>query len=51
MKINTEKLYILYTEKINKIADDLPDKSSFEPREIVDIIALILERNPDLITK
>jgi len=51
IKINTQKLYKLYMAKINKIADDLPEKSTFEPREIVDIIAQIIEKNPDLITK
>lgn len=51
MKINTQKLYKLYTQKINKICDDLPEKSTFEPREIVNIIARIIERNPDLVSK
>lgn len=49
MKINRTQLFKLYMEKINKISDDLEDKSVFCPEEIVSIIATILENNPELI--
>jgi hypothetical protein len=49
LKIDNQKLYHLYMERINKISDDLEDKSYFCPKEIVDIIVNILEDNPELI--
>ena len=48
MKIDKQKLYKLYMQEINRICDLCEDKSSFSPKEIVGIIAEIIEKNPNL---
>ena len=48
MKIDKQKLYKLYMQEINRICDLCEDKSSFSPKEIVAIIAEIIEKNPNL---
>jgi hypothetical protein len=49
MKINKDELYKLYMEKVNQIAEDCDWITSFGPEEIVNMIANILENNPQLI--
>ena len=49
MEINKEELFKLYMEKVNQIAEDCDWVTSFGPEEIVDMIANILENNPQLI--
>ena len=49
MQINKEELFKLYMEKVNQIAEDCDWVTSFGPEEIVDMIANILENNPQLI--
>ena len=49
MQINRDKLFELYMNEIYSIAEDLPEKSSFSPKEIVNIICNILEDNSNLI--
>ena len=51
MKINKEKLFELYMQEIDEISEVCDWKTHFEPEEIVSILAGILEKNPDLITK
>lgn len=52
MKINREELYKLYMEKVDKICEIADWKSQFGPREIVDIISDVLEKNEEkLISK
>jgi hypothetical protein len=50
MTINKDELYRLYMEKVNRIAEDCDWVTSFGPEEIVNMIANILENNPQLIT-
>lgn len=38
-----EDIYIKYMETVDKISDDLEDKTSFSPREIINILLHILE--------
>ena len=45
MKINKDILYELYMQKVDKICDECDWVTSFGPREIVDIIADIIEKN------
>lgn len=49
MQINREELFKLYMEKVNRIAEDCDWVTNFGPEEIVDMIANILENNPQLI--
>jgi hypothetical protein len=49
MKVNQEKLYELYMEKVYEIAEECDWKTHFDARDIVGIIALVLEQNPHLI--
>ena len=49
MQINKEELFKLYMEKVNQIAEDCDWVTSFGPEEIVNMIANILENNPQLI--
>ena len=49
MEINKEELFKLYMEKVNQIAEDCDWVTSFGPEEIVNMIANILENNPQLI--
>lgn len=51
MKINEKKLYELYMEKVNRISEDLEWKTQFSPEEIVHMIVMILQNNPNLIEK
>lgn len=49
MTIDREKLFELYMEKVNRIAEDCDWVTSFGPEEIVHMIADILESTPNLI--
>ena len=49
MQINREELFELYMKKVNQIAEDCDWVTSFGPEEIVNMIANILETNPELI--
>lgn len=49
--IDRDELYSKYMAWVNKICDECDWKTSFEPLEIVDAIATILEKNPNLITR
>lgn len=52
MKIDSYKLYTLYMEEVNRICDlkENEFKYTFQPKEIIDIIATIITNNPTLIT-
>jgi hypothetical protein len=45
--INKELLLKLYMDRVNQIAEDLEDKTTFNPKEIIDIIGNIIEKNFD----
>jgi hypothetical protein len=49
MKIKKQELYDLYMKEVTDIAEECDWITHFEPKTIVDIIANILERNPNLI--
>lgn len=49
MNIDRKALYELYMQKVNQIAEDCDWVTSFGPEEIVNMIANILENNPELI--
>jgi hypothetical protein len=49
MKINQEKLYDLYMDQVNEISETCDWVTTFGPRDIVAMIAVIIENNPDLI--
>ena len=49
MKINKEKLFELYMNKVDKICEECDWKTEFGPKEIVYIIATIIEKNPEII--
>lgn len=51
MKIDRKKLFELYMAKVDEIANDpeLDWKTQFGPKEIVDMIAGIIEKNPKII--
>lgn len=51
MNIDKEALYELYMKKVNQIAEDCDWVASFGPEEIVNMIANILETNPQLISE
>jgi hypothetical protein len=49
MKIDREKLYKLYMERVDEITEICDWKTSFGPEEIVGLISEIIENNQDLI--
>jgi len=49
LKINREELQSLYMREVDKICETCDWKTSFGPKEIVGIIAKILESNSHLI--
>jgi hypothetical protein len=49
LEIDKEKLYELYMNWVNDVAEECDWKTSFGPKEIVNAIANILETNPQLI--
>ena len=49
IKIDKERLYSLYIKEINRICDLFEDKSHFTPKELIGIVAQVLEKNPDII--
>ncbi len=49
LEIDKEKLYELYMNWVNDVAEECDWKTSFGPKEIVYAIANILETNPQLI--
>ena len=48
MKINREKLYTRYMAEVDNICEVCDWKTHFGPEEIVNIIAFLLETDPDL---
>lgn len=48
--IDKETLYDLYMQWVDRVSEDCEWKTSFEPKEIVNAISIILEQNPNLIT-
>jgi hypothetical protein len=50
MKIDKETLYKLYMEKVNRICEECDWVTDFGPKEIVDMISIIIENNPDLLS-
>lgn len=51
IKVNREKLYKLYIKEVNRICDLFEDKSHFTPKELIGIVAEVMEKNPELITE
>ena len=51
IKINKEKLYNLYMEKVDRICEECDWVTGFGPKEIVEMISNIIENNPDLFEK
>jgi hypothetical protein len=49
--IDSDKLYELYMEWVDKVSEECDWKTYFEPKEIVYSISKILQENPSLITK
>lgn len=49
MKINREELYKHYMTQVEHITEECDWVTSIGPEEIVNIVAHILELNPDLI--
>jgi hypothetical protein len=49
LKINREELQSLYMKEVDKICEACDWKTKFEPKEIIAIIANILETNSHLI--
>ena len=49
MKINRTKLYLLYMDRVAEISEACDWKSVFGPEEIVNLVADIIEYNPDLL--
>ena len=49
LKINKEELLSLYLKQVDHICEECDWKTSFGPKEIISIIANILETNKDLI--
>jgi len=50
IKIDRKNLYKIYMKMVDDVAEDLDWKTNFSPKEIVDMLSTILEKNPDLIT-
>lgn len=48
MKINREQLHKLYMEKVHEMCEKYDWISTFGPKDIVDMIAEIMENNPSL---
>jgi len=51
INIDREKLYKLYMDHVNYICDECDWVSSFTPKDIVGMIANIIESNPKLIKR
>jgi hypothetical protein len=49
IKIDRKNLHKIYMERVEQITEDLDWKTNFSSKEIVDIMATILEKYPDLI--
>lgn len=49
MKINRQKLYEVYMQKVDEIVEECDWVTSFGPQEIVNLISQILEDTPVLI--
>lgn len=49
MKINREKLINLYLQEIDRIIDHCESKTFFTAEECVNIVANIIEKNPELV--
>ena len=47
MKINRKKLYNLYMQRVNKIAEECDWVTNFGPKEIVEIMCNVIETNID----
>jgi hypothetical protein len=51
MTIDKRELYKLYMQWVENISKEHEWKTQFHPREIVNAIAEIIEKNPDLINE
>lgn len=49
IKIDRKTLHNLYMKEVEQICEDLEWKTHFSPKEIVDLIATLLEKNTNLI--
>jgi hypothetical protein len=49
MKINKQELYNLYMQQVEEIAEVCDWVTHFGPEEIVNMIANIIEKHPELI--
>ena len=49
MKINKEELYKLYMQEIEAICEVCHWKTNFSAKECVNIVAYLIEENPELI--
>lgn len=49
MKIDRQKLFELYMQQVHEIAEACDWKTHFTAEECVDLVASVLEQNPDLI--
>jgi hypothetical protein len=49
MKINKEELYKLYMDECNNIAEECDWVTHFTAADCVNIVASVLEKNPELI--
>jgi hypothetical protein len=49
IKIDKEALYKLYMEKVDRICEECDWVTDFGPKEIVDMISIIIEKNPELL--
>jgi len=50
IKIDRKNLYKIYMKMVDDVAEELDWKTNFSPKEIVDMLSTILEKNPELIT-
>ncbi len=49
MKINKEKLYELYMQEVKAICEVCDWKTNFSAGECINIVAYLIEENPELI--
>ena len=49
MKINKEELYKLYMQEVEAICEACDWKTNFSAGECVNIVAYLIEKNPELI--
>lgn len=49
IKVDQEKLYKLYMKEVNYVSEICDWVTHFGPREIVQMISIVIEQNPDII--